>query len=98
MFEAHSARRQPVNAGRFDKGMAVTAKIVVHIVHGNEQDIEFLRGRSGWDDQREGEQNKGEDLLHDDEFYRCQSNLNLPKRQELWNDRLQAGCSIDATK
>jgi hypothetical protein len=45
--KAQAARRQPVNVGRFDLRMPVTAEIVVQVIHGNEQHVRLARLRYG---------------------------------------------------
>src|SRR5437773_967570 len=45
-IKAHSPRGQPVDVRRFDRTMAVAAEVVVHIVHGDEQNVQLLIGRA----------------------------------------------------
>ena len=64
--ELHPSLHEPIDVWRLDEGMAVAGQVVVHVVHGDEEDVELpLRGggRGGaGHNQRQTE--KGPNQLH----------------------------------
>ncbi len=43
--EPHAAGREPVDARRLDQRVTEAPEVIVHVIHGDEQDIELGRGR-----------------------------------------------------
>jgi hypothetical protein len=66
--ELHAHPRQAVDVGRLDLRVPVTAQVVVHVIHGDEKNIELGLGGAGHQrgaGEKEKENEKTLDTLHD---------------------------------